>query len=52
MAIHANILSGKQVVKFTNRSTTTKTTTKPFPTKWSQLHGSNDVVLSNHKPYL
>ena len=31
---------------------TTTTTTNPYPTKWGQLHGSNDVIVFYHKPNL
>jgi len=28
------------------------TTTKPYPTKWGRLHGSNDVTVFYQKSYL
>jgi len=31
---------------------TTTTTTKPYPTKWGRLHGSNDAIVFYQKPYL
>jgi hypothetical protein len=27
------------------------TTTKPYPTKWGRLHGSNDAIMFYHIPY-
>jgi len=31
---------------------TTTTTTKPYPTKWGRLHGSNYAIVFYHKPNL
>jgi len=31
--------------------TATTTTTKPFPTKWGQLHGPNYAIMFYHRPY-
>jgi len=31
--------------------TTATTTTKPYPTKWDRVHGSNSAILLYHKPY-
>jgi len=30
----------------------TTTTTKPYPTKWGRLHGSNYAIVFYHKPNL
>jgi len=30
----------------------TTTTTKPYPTKWGRLHGSNYAIMFYPKPYL
>ena len=27
-----------------------QTTTKPYPTKWGRLHGSDDAIVFYHKP--
>ena len=31
---------------------TRSTTTKPYPTKWGRLHGSNDAIVIYYKPNL
>jgi len=34
------------------KSLQTTTTTKPYPTKWGQLHGSKYVIVLYHKSSL
>jgi hypothetical protein len=45
----------KQYLYFTNwqehPEIVLATTTKPFPTRWGRLHGSDDVIMFYHKPY-
>jgi len=42
----------ESVFKKVSRFYTTTTTTKPYPTKWGRLNGSNDAIVFYHKPNL